>query len=850
MTVSVVPGSGQMGLSDQSSTAIGDTYSYKFSELAALVHRQLPVFLSIVGSLLLICLLYCLIAPNEYDATAKVALRMQSASSLSLETVDAIAPASILSTPLQLETLVNVLRSERLEWHVITKLRLYESPAFSRTFIHRFPGFKAETPGSEAQSYLLELFARRLNVRTLPRTLLLEIRFRSKDPALAANVVNTLIQSYMEQESDARKDSTAQASLWLQGQLSTLSAQTVEDDKRLSDFERLHDFLTTQQTSASGQPVELLHQTVTSQVDEAGRQLSAAIGDRILREALYREAQLGNPEQVLAANPDLQAEMGPGGATVARELRIRQSEIRTEMAQLRVEHGVKFPRVVELQRALEEIEAQLKAEDINLLEAFRRTWKTASDRELLLKRQLDERTADGIRMNDATVEYAVLHEQVVSGRELSSRLRRRIQEAGLAAGVHAASITVVDSAREPFKAATPNLPLYMAITLAVSVWLGLGAAFWMDAIRRPLAQVQKLGVVLVVLVAVGGSAWAQAPTPNTSGLPSGVVKLAKDTPSAGQPDPQKAPQAWNTSAVTPTQQALDGGLRAGATPMALPIAGGDSLDVSEFHMPEFRSAVRVSMLGTIVLPLVGEVKLSGLTESEASRVIEKALLAGGMLMHPQVSVLVTNAAGQDVSVLGEVARPGVYAFTVHHRLLDLISAASGLSQNAGRLVSISHRDDPHAVQAVVLDPSGTAAGGPSTAVDHNPELSPGDTVQVSRAGLVYVIGDVVRPGGFAVDPVQGLTVVQAVSLAWGATPNASVSRAILIHDQSGGRTLTTLNLQRMIRGQDPDQPVRDRDILFIPDSATKNLLSKTLESAIQSVIGVSIYAGLVYSQRF
>ena len=88
--------------------------------------------------------------------------------------------------------------------------------------------------------------------------------------------------------------------------------------------------------------------------------------------------------------------------------------------------------------------------------------------------------------------------------------------------------------------------------------------------------------------------------------------------------------------------------------------------------------------------------------------------------------------------------------------------------------------------------------------------------------------------------MQGLTIVQALSLAWGATPNAAVGKAILIRDQPGGRTLTTLNLRRMIRGQDPDQPVRDRDILFVPDSATKTLLNKSLESAIQSAIGVTI----------
>lgn len=72
----------------------------------------------------------------------------------------------------------------------------------------------------------------------------------------------------------------------------------------------------------------------------------------------------------------------------------------------------------------------------------------------------------------------------------------------------------------------------------------------------------------------------------------------------------------------------------------------------------------------------------------------------------------------------------------------------------------------------------------------------------------------------------------------------------MIREQKGGRTLTTLNLSRLLRGQEPDQPVYDRDILFVPDSTAKNLWNRTIESAIQSAVGVTIYAGLVYSQRF
>jgi protein involved in polysaccharide export with SLBB domain len=100
--------------------------------------------------------------------------------------------------------------------------------------------------------------------------------------------------------------------------------------------------------------------------------------------------------------------------------------------------------------------------------------------------------------------------------------------------------------------------------------------------------------------------------------------------------------------------------------MSAPLGPGDYLDISEYHTPEFHSSVRVSPSGTVTLPMVNEVKIGGLDEQSAARAIEAALVAKGMLLHPLVSVLVTVYAGQDVSVLGEVSRPGVYPYTLHH----------------------------------------------------------------------------------------------------------------------------------------------------------------------------------------
>jgi len=806
-----------------------------------LVRRRLLAG-SIVGGLLLLCLLYCLVAPNQYEASAKVALRQSPASSLRLEAADPLATISLLSAPLQLETLADIFRSDQLAWRVITDLKLYREPGFVRRFDHRFPGFHADAPAPDAQDYLLVRFQEQLHVQTLPRTLLIQIRFRSRDAALSAAVVNALIRAYDEQESESRVQATVQQSSWLESQLKDMKSRMERDRQRLTAFESEHGIIGSPEAAANAGQLPPEHDSALLEMDELGRQLVAVSADRILREAEYRAASQGDPEAVIASDPGLQADGANFATALLGQLRARRSELEQEQAQLSAEHGPNFPRVVEIRRQLLDIDKQKQAEDAKLVAQFLSAFKTAADREQAVRKSLEERTGDALKRNQAATEYAVMRQEADSSHDVYMRVLNKVEEAGLSAGVHSSNIAVVDSARQPVKPVTPDLPLYMSITFLVGLWLAVGGALMVESLSN---SGRRAAAMLLAVLLAGAMAHAQAPTPSTSGLPSGVVRGPSPPETQNQPNPKEAPAVWNNP---------DGANQAGpppaappssAPPMAAPIAPGDALDISEYHTPEFHSVVRVSPAGTVALPMVREVEVNGMDEQAAARAIEAALVAKGMLLHPQVSVMVIAYVGQDVSVLGEVARPGVYPYTLHHRLLDLISAASGLGPNAGRLVNVFHRDDPKTPHPVVLDPSGT-----DTATDHNPELAPGDTVQVSRAGLVYVIGDVVRPGGFPVDPAQGLTVVQALSLAWGTSPNAATSRALLIREQKGGRTMTTLNLKRMIHGQEPDQPVRDRDILFVPDSTAKDIWNKSIEAAIQSAIGVTIYAGLVYSQRF
>jgi polysaccharide export outer membrane protein len=818
--------------------------SKSLPELWEVLVRRWRLVGSVVGGLLLACLLYCLIAPNQYEASAKVALRTSPVSALSLEAPESLGSASVLSAPVQQETLANVLRSDQLAWKVITGLKLYQAPGFMGRFANKYPNFHPEAPSPDAQAWLLERFEQRLRVQTLPRTLLIQIRFRSRDAALSASVVNALIAAYGQQDSDARMQATAQASGWLEGQLKDLKARVDKDEQRLAAFQLEHNLLTTPETLANGQPGETQHTSAMLEIDELGRQLVAVSMDRILREAQCRAASEGDPELVIASDPHIQAESGNFATALLQQIHARRSELEQEQAQLNIEHGPNFPRAVEIRRLLQDLDQQKKAEDAKLVERFRSAWKTAADREQLVRKNLDELTAQGMKANEAATQYAAMREEANASHALYVRVLEKVEEAGLAAGIQNSNISVVDYARQPDKPVSPDLPLYMAITLFAGLWLAIGGAFLMESIRPSTHSAAGRAVLALIAVVLAGAAGqAQAPTPSTSGLPTGVVRLPSSQRPQSLPNAMESPAVWNDAGQAGLPMTSTG--TQSASPMPAPIAPGDFLDVSEVHTPEFHSAVRVSLSGTVTLPMIHEVRIGGLDEQSAAHAIEAALVAQGMLLHPLVFVLVISYAGQDVSVLGEVMRPGVYPYTLHHRLLDLISAASGLSPSAGRLVNVFHRDDAKTPHPVVLDPSGT-----DTDSDHNPELAPGDTVQVSRAGLVYVVGDVLRPGGFPVDPAQGLTVVQAISLAWGPTQNASMAKALLIREQKGGRTITTLNLKRMLHGQEPDQPVRDHDILYVPDSTDKNLWNKTMEAAIQSAIGVTIYAGLVYSQRF
>lgn len=263
------------------------------------------------------------------------------------------------------------------------------------------------------------------------------------------------------------------------------------------------------------------------------------------------------------------------------------------------------------------------------------------------------------------------------------------------------------------------------------------------------------------------------------------------------------------------------------------IGAGDLIEITVFDTPELSGKARVSNSGDISLPLLGVLHVNGLTTDQAQKLVADSLIQKQLVKDPQVSVFVAEYATQGVSILGEVKHPGIFPSLGQHRLLDYISLAEGLTPMAGTSVTITPRGS--AAPRTLTLPSIS-----SPTPDQNPEILPGDTIFVAKTGLVYVVGDVSRPGGFALDHDQHLTVLQAIALAQGVNGTAAKSKARLIRKTATGSQEIPVNLAQIMHSREGDLPLQDNDILFVPDSKTKSTL-KAMQYAIGGIASAAIY---------
>ncbi len=271
---------------------------------------------------------------------------------------------------------------------------------------------------------------------------------------------------------------------------------------------------------------------------------------------------------------------------------------------------------------------------------------------------------------------------------------------------------------------------------------------------------------------------------------------------------------------------------------SLLIGPGDLVDVDVFDTPEMAQSVRVTDAGTVRLELIGELKVSGETPASAAQLVERALVDKNIMRTPQVTVKVEEYATQNVSISGEVRNPGTFPITTPQPVLTVLSLAGGLTDMADRNVTIErHRDTSQRIQYYLANNAEKALS-----VSDGVMVYPGDIVVVPRAAIVYVLGDVAKPGGYAITTNDSrLTVLQAVAMAGSANKTSVQSHVRLIRKTSEGQQELSVQLAAIEKGKQPDLILQPDDILYIPFSWMKNV-AMNAASITASTSSAAIYA--------
>lgn len=296
---------------------------------------------------------------------------------------------------------------------------------------------------------------------------------------------------------------------------------------------------------------------------------------------------------------------------------------------------------------------------------------------------------------------------------------------------------------------------------------------------------------------------------------------------------------------------------AGAHPADIPLGSGDILHIDVFDVPELSRDVRVSDSGDISYPLIpGRIPVAGLSPFELEGQLEHLLVENGLVSHPQVSVFVKEQNSEPVTVVGAVMHTMVYQVDRPTTLLEVLSAAGGISDNAGSVVIVTRsirpgtpRTEPASVtsetsgdQKITIRLQDLLESGDSV---FNIPVYGGDTVTVPQAGIVYVLGfGVAQPGGYVLQTHgEQATVLKVLALAHGLTTFAKPDSTLIMRPNpgTGQRDEIPVRLKEIENHKLPDIPLKSNDVLYIPDSRGKKALARGAEAALGMGTQVTVY---------
>jgi len=453
---------------------------------------------------------YCVICTRHYTATAEIQIQNESQQALSaLARGDGSGNGSdALDASRTLQTQAKILESETLALEVVQELGLQHHADFQPRFdlVGTLLGLitpkGVSDPATESldeaparRERIFGIFQKNLKVKPVGGTRLIDVSYTSSDPHVAQATVNKLLDDLVDYNFEMRVKASSQASSWIAGQLTDLRADSERLQTQAADMQGAQGVYSFGGEVNNGRGVG--YSTVLDQLQQATANLTQAQSNRVLRGALYQATKTGDPTMIAGINSTLMASGQPSAVgnslSLLQTLREQEATAKGQLSELAAKFGPDYPKLGELRANIASIEQSVTDERDRLQSQTESEYQVAQQVEQRMRSIFEEQKHNAQALNSKAVEYEILHHEADESRGLYERLLGRLKEGGALEGMRPSNISVVEPGRLPSKPSKPNVPVYLAASLAAGLGLGLMTAFLLAMIDGKVRDGDRLG---------------------------------------------------------------------------------------------------------------------------------------------------------------------------------------------------------------------------------------------------------------------------------------------------------------------------------------------------------------------
>jgi succinoglycan biosynthesis transport protein ExoP len=479
------------------------------------LRRRKGIILTALALGIVIALCLAMTAQKKFSATATIEVNKENGSALGLDDLSGTTSESDTADQVNTDLLTHqaVIESDNTALNVIKALRLDTLPPYSSTSNSHLAAEDRGDDSPAQRDKMLSIFHSGLSVKLVKGTRLIDVTYTDSDPHRSAAVANAIIDSFIDQYTEARYQASAKASTWLANQLTDLKNKVTESQAKVEQYQK-ESGLAGMTMSAQGGPAGQTA-TVTSSSNnvplerlvELNRDLTSADVSRISKEAIYKMTETQDPDVVLGigssplaneAGADSVLSSGSTDLALLQQLRQQQAQLKVQLAAAETKYGAKNPVIEQLQTEVAAQNDQIHAELTRIRARARNDLDVATLAENSIRGRIAGQEDEVNKVSAKADQLLLLQQEALSSRQLYQDLYTKLEEASVAAGIKASNITLVNPARVPSHPSAPKRLMMVELGAVAGFFLGLFAAFGVDYFDDSITSPQDLEEITTI----------------------------------------------------------------------------------------------------------------------------------------------------------------------------------------------------------------------------------------------------------------------------------------------------------------------------------------------------------------